>query len=343
MAIEILETHEMLDVVRTLPPAVSYWLRRFFPRVYQSQAEYIDFDMVDKGRRLAPFVAPNVQGQPMVQRGWSTRRFKPAYLKPKDPVDPARLVQRMAGEALGGELTLQQREDAIVADILNDHSLMIDRRWEWMGARAVIDGAITIEGENYPRVTLSFGRHADHTITLLTTAGWNQSTGTPLDDIREWSEMMFLRSGYPVTDITFSPEALSAFFGNPQVQAFFETRRGSTMQIESTPGSGEPYRYVGKLPNGTDLWEYNDIYEDNNGVQQRILEAGEIVLSNPAAVAGVRAFGAIMDRKAQYKSLPKFPKMWESEDPSGLFLMTQSAPLMVPLRPNATAKVQVLT
>ena len=48
----------------------------------EDAAEYIDFDIVDKARRLAPFVAPNVQGQPMLARRESIRKFKPAYLKP---------------------------------------------------------------------------------------------------------------------------------------------------------------------------------------------------------------------------------------------------------------------
>lgn len=343
MAFEILETHEMLEVVRTIPPLRTYWLDAFFPRVHQSQSEWIDFDIIDKGKRLAPFVAPNVQGQPMVQRGFSTRKFKPAYLKPKDPVDPARLVTRQAGEAFLGEMSLQQREDAIVADILADHRDMITRRWEWMACQAVKDGAITIEGDNYPRVTLAFGRHADNTEVLLTTEGWNQTTGLPLTNIETYMTGMQLRSGgYAPTRITFSPEAWTAFIENPQTVAMMETRRGSTMTVESSPGNGEPVRFAGSLPNGVELWVYNDTFEDNNGVEQRFLAAGEIVLSSPA-VDGVRAFGAIMDRKANYNAQPIFQKMWEQDDPSGLFIMSQSAPLMVPRRPNASMKVQVLT
>lgn len=343
MAFEILETHEMLEVVRTVPPLRTYWLDQFFDRVHNSQSEWIDFDIIDKSNRLAPFVAPNVQGQPIVQRGFSTRKFKPAYLKPKSPLDPARLLLRQAGEAPLGAMSLQQREDAIVADILTEHRDMITRRWEWMACQAIKDGAITIEGENYPRVTLSFGRHTDNTEVLLTTEGWNQTTGLPLADIDTWMTGMQIRSGgYAPTRITFSPEAFAAFLGNPSVIAMMDSRRGSSMSVESSPGDGNPVRFAGRLPNGVELWVYNDTYEDNNGEQVRFLAAGEIVLTSPA-IGGVRAYGAIMDRKAQYQSLPIFQKMYEQEDPSGLFILSQSAPLMVPTRPNASMKVQVLT
>jgi hypothetical protein len=36
-----------------------------------------------------------------------------------------------------------------------------------------------------------------------------------------------------------------------------------------------------------------------------------------------------------------FPKMWRENDPSAEFVMTQSAPLMVPLRPNSTFRIRV--
>src|SRR5690606_20901096 len=49
-----------------------------------------------------------------------------------------------------------------------------------------------------------------------------------------------------------------------------------------------------------------------------------------------RAFGAIMDKKAGWRATPVFPKMLEQEDPSAVYRMTQSAPLMIPTRPNAT-------
>ena len=49
-----------------------------------------------------------------------------------------------------------------------------------------------------------------------------------------------------------------------------------------------------------------------------------------------------MDDKAQWQALPVFPKMFTVPDPAGVFLLTQSAPLMVPLRPNASVLLNVL-
>jgi Phage major capsid protein E len=342
MAFEIVETHELIEVIETFHQPSSYWLDLCFPREHRSESEYIDFDLVDTGRRLAPFVAPNVQGQPMVQRGEAIRKFKPAYIKPKDPVDPARLLQRRAGEKLGGSMSPKQREDAIVADILLEHTNGIRRRWEWMAARAVIDGSVIVQGDNYPRVQVGFGRNAANTKTLTAGARWNQSTATPLLDLENWSTEMHQRVGYVPTRITMGLNAWRTFYMHAEVKAMLETRRGSTNAIETGPADGSPFQYRGTLnSSGLEIWTYNDIYEDNNGALVPFMSADDVVLTSPA-VSGVRAFGAIMDRKASWAPLPIFPKMWEQEDPSGLFLMTQSAPLMIPMRPDATMKITVL-
>lgn len=343
MAIEIVETHELIRTVEHMPPLTSYWLDLAFPTVHLSQSEFIDFDVVDHKRRLAPFVAPTVQGQPMVQRGYSTRKFKPAYIKPKDPVDPARLLRRRAGERLTGSMTPSQREDAIIADILNDHRTGIERRWEWMAARAVIDGAVTIVGENYPEVQLSFGRHADHTKVLVGTALWSDTANSnPLTAIENWSMEMFNRSGYPATRVTFGTAAWQSFINHPKVKDMLDTRRGSENAIETGPGEASPFQWRGRLKSANiELYVYNDFYEDNLGVAQPFMSANDVVLTGQA-IDGVRAFGAIMDKKANWEAVPIFPKMWEQEDPSGIFLMTQSAPLMIPTRPNNSMKVTVL-
>ena len=179
MQFDILETHELAGVIRTLAPPSNYWLGLCFPRVHFSNSEFIDFDVVDKARRLAPFVAPNVQGQPMLARRESVRKFKPAYIKMKDAVDPTRLFEARAGEPRRGNLTPQQRADAITADILKDHRDALDLREEWMAAKAVQDGQVTVVGEDYPEVTVGFGRKPSQTKILTGNARWGRPPRRP--------------------------------------------------------------------------------------------------------------------------------------------------------------------
>lgn len=338
MAIEIQDTSELMGVLRNFPPVSSFWLDRYFRRAHFSQSEWVQFEEVSKGRRLAPLVAPNVQGQPMLQRAESIRAVKPAYLKPKDAVDPNRLIKRRAGESLGGSMTLQEREDAIVADILADHDEMIRRRWEKMACDAAKDGAVVLEGENYPSRTVSFNRKAANTITLSGAARWGESGANIFPSLRSYARNIF-KSGTSVQDLVMGVDAADLFFADPDVKEALETRRGSKTTLELYNVSGSPVTYNGTLEGGLNLFTYNDVYEDNDGNEVPFIDPLDAIFMGD--IDGVRAFGAIMDRKAGWASQAVFPKMWEQDDPSGLFLMTQSAPIMVPVRTNASMRVRV--
>ena len=60
------------------------------------------------------------------------------------------------------------------------------------------------------------------------------------------------------------------------------------------------------------------------------------------ALEGVQAYGAIRDEEIGLQPVPYYVKSWIQEDPSVRYVMLQSAPIMVPFRPNASlaAKVQ---
>ena len=45
--------------------------------------------------------------------------------------------------------------------------------------------------------------------------------------------------------------------------------------------------------------------------------------------------------RAGLKPLAMFPKMWDVEDPSATYTMTQSAPLMVPAEPNGSFVIKL--
>ena len=341
MEFDILETSELVGVIENLPTVPSYWLDLCFPRAYASQSEYIDFDLVDKAKRLAPFVAPNVQGKPVLGRRREMRRFKPAYIKMKDPVDPNRLLERRAGEPFGGSLTPQQRADAIIADILRDHGDMLDLREEWMAAMAIQNGQVTVVGEDYPEVTVGFGRNVNHTKVLTGTARWGQAaTATPINDIASWNSEMLTNSGRKGVRLTMGVNASKAFFATDQLAKALETRRGSLTKLETFSVAGDNIIDHGELEGGIRLVTYNEFYEDNMGNQIPLLDPDAVILTGN--VQGIRAYGAIQDFDAAWKSLRRFSKMFKQDDPSGLYVLDQSAPLPIPAYVNATMKVDVM-
>lgn len=339
----------LLDVLKTFKKPVPFWLK-FFPRQINFTTDKIAFDRVNEDyRRLAPFVAPNVQGKILATEGYDTLEFKPAYVKPKHIIDPDMVLDRQAGEALGaGSLTPQQRRDAVLAALLERHADMHLMTREWMAARAIIDGAVTISGENYPAVTVDFRRDASLTSVLTGGAKWDQLTADPLVDIRNMRNTSRNLCGAVIRDLIFGLDSWAAFSERDEVKALLSNQaRGSDTNFSVVfDGFEDNVEFLGELKgsNGNGvirLWLYSGKYRDAADVLQDILDPGAVVGVSPA-VEGVRCYGAIKDKSAGFRALEMFPKMWEDEDPPVEYIMTQSAPLMVPKNPNATFYLKVV-
>lgn len=345
------DTATLLEVQRVQKAPLGFWLEKCFPKQINFETDYIAFDRVNEDyRRLAPFVAPNVQGKVMTREGSDMVNFKPAYVKPKHIVEPNDVLVRQPGEALGsGTLSLEQRRAAVVADITRRHKEMHAMTREWMAAKAIIDGKVTIQGENYPKVTVDFRRDAALTIALTGTAKWDQSsTAAPLTDLYNARRTANSKSGAVIRDVVFGANAWALFSGFSAVQTLLSNQvRGSESDFTKlTDGFEDSVEYLGTLvgAGGTGLirmWLYSGKYRDESGVLQDILDTDTVVGVDFASVQGHRCFGAIRDGKAGFKALDMFPKMWEDEDPWAEYLMTQSAPLMVPKQPNATFSIKV--
>lgn len=341
---ELYDTHTLLQVQEHLDPMPSFWLNMAFAEEMRFPSEWIDLEKIQGNRTLAPLVIPTAEGVPIYKRAAEASRFRAAYMKPKDMVTPDRSIKRRPGEALGGSATQEQREDAIVADILATHRSAIERSWEVMAARAVIDGKIKLKGEDYPETLVDFQRDPNHNVTLLGSEQWSDENANIPSQLTSWrGTTRRAKFGGPTNNLVLGKETTEHFLRNNKVNKLLDT------QVRGTEGNsfnlgvreGEEVEYLGRFDGGLAVWSYSGYYEEQDGSQQEILHPEEVVLVGPG-IRGVRCFGAIMDRKAGFQPASMFPKMWEQEDPAGLWIMTQSAPLMVPMRPNCSLKARVL-
>lgn len=351
MPMGIYDTSTMLEVLRVQKTPQTFWLDKFFPNQINFDTDKILFDRVNADyRRRAPFVAPNVQGKVMSLEGYDTVSFKPAYVKPKHVVDIDTPFIRRPGESLmTGSMTPAQRRDAAVAEILARHNDMHAMTREWMAARAVIDGKVTVEGENYPAVTVDFLRDASLTVTLAGAAKWDQATSTHLADIFNARRNSNTLCGAVIRDIIFGADAWALFSTKADVKALLDnTVRGSdTNFTKLNDGFEDSFEYVGTLVgvNGSGLvrmWVYTGKYRDESGTLVDMMDSKTVVGVDAGMLQGFRCYGAIKDGKAGFQALDMFPKMWEEEgDPWAEYVMTQSAPLMVPKQPNASFSIKV--
>lgn len=345
--VSLYDTSSLLGLYRQVEAPSTYFRDLLFPQVVTFDDEYIDFQKIRGGRKLAPLVVPTAQGRPIYSEASELTRLKPAYVKPKDAVSPGRVIKRRPGESLFAANTLspQARYNALIGDILREHRETIDRREEWLAARAIIDGRVTLEGPDFPTTVVDFKRDPSHTVLLTGDQAWNSAnfTGSRLKDIQGWvNRVRRADFGGPVNRLTVGAGVLEFLLEDDDVQKQLDLQtRGTSADLNTGLRGGEYIEYIGKLGPNLELWVNSDWYEDVNGQATPFLGEGEVVLSGPS-VMGVRCFGAILDEQAGFNALPVFPKMWRNQDPPATYVMSQSAPLPVPVNPNNTLKATVL-
>ena len=334
------------DDVHMQPPA-SYWLDNFFQSQIEFTTEEIDFSKISDIRKLAPLVVPTAQGKPIYSAAERRTVVKPAYVKPKDPVTATRMIRRAAGIGDIGRqqpMSPQARYNAIVADIQRQHRYAIERRWEWMAAHAILYGQNILEDEAYPRTVVDFLRAADHSITLTNGNRWGDAGVSIMGNLQTWiNRVRNAPFGGVVNRLTIGADVWAVMQEDEEIREFMNVQFKSNAGVNLNLGlkEGLEVEYAGKLSNNLDVYIYSDYYQEANGAVVPFMSPKDIVLSSPS-VRGVRCFGAIQDIGANLQAMPVFSKMWNEQDPSATFIMNQSAPLMVPVNPNATLRARVV-
>ena len=339
---DIFSTNVMMGVVQSLINPPQFLLDRFFPLVQTETGEEIHFDTIVKARRLAPFVSPLVEGKIVAGHGYRTSTFKPAYIKDKRVFDGNRAFKRSAGERIGGDMTPIQRQSAILAYELQDQMQNLERRFEWMAAQVLTTGKVTVTGDLYPAAEVDFGR--DSSLTFAKSGGqkWSDAGINPLNDLQAWALLVLKLVGAQPVDVIMDLDAWKYFKDNTVVQLRLSTQRRLG---EMPPMTQAAQISEGGVDQGTidnfNIYTYATWYIDDNGTEQPMLPSGTVIMASPQ-IQGVRAFGSIRDEMAGFQSTPYYPKSWVENDPPLRYLMMQSAPLMVPTRPNASLCATVL-
>jgi hypothetical protein len=344
MAYDIYSTGFLNRVVDDLAPVPSVFLDLFFPDVLTHDTEEVYFDKVSDKPRLTPFVHPLHEGKVVDSIGYATKSVKPAYVKDLRVHNPLKALKRRAGESLTGSLSPAQRQQANIVADLADQNRMFARRLEVMAIEAVRDGKQTIVGEGFNAV-IDFGRDASLTETLLTNDRWSVVDANAPDipaQLENWSQQVADFDG-AVDAVIMDVKAWNLFRKAPSVKGLLEIRRGvadTDLMIDPMTAIKAGVQYKGSL-GSFQIWVYTGSYIDPaDGNTKKYMPDNTVVLAG-RRVEGVRHFGAIMDVDVLV-ARERYAQSWVEKNPSRRMLMMESAPLLVPYRPNSSKKVTVI-
>ncbi len=361
MAYELWTSYELYEVLsdpRRDGPT-TWWRDKYFPGVHISTSEEIIFSELPPAmRRAAPFTLPTEQGKPIYRRqGERLKSFTPAYIKVKDQVRPNEARRASPSEILfeGRQLTLAERFDRRVAEIVGYHDDAIRRQWDLMAARSVQYAKITIRyrrddeaGEGDPVVNLDFGRDLDHSVVLAPGADWSDPDHDILGDLQSWRDRVARSKrggninevyvGASVAPYIRRNNGLKALLNN-QVRGNEAFRMNTTIVNSPTPDN--PVTWICDVGEGMSVYTYSDSIDSDDGTEIPLMDPKGVFMSCPN-VGGVQCFGAIYDLEADLAATDVFMKMFDQDDPSARFILSQSAPLMIPVHVNRTLQARVI-
>jgi hypothetical protein len=338
---DVFSTDVLTAVLQSLLGNPQFLLDRFFGITQAESSEQIHFDVIQGKRRISPFVSPLVEGQVVASQGFVTNTFTPAYIKDKRVFDMNRPLKRMPGEQIGGTMTPADRIRALIAFDMQDQLNMFRRRLEVMCGEVLATGKSTITGDKYPTQVVDFQRSATHTITANPL--WSAATPPILNNLQDWAQICLEDTGVFPSDVIMTVDVWKIFRADAGVTNVLNVFRKytdlpSVMPMAQVTEGGVQ---MGQLE-GFNIWVYSGWYVDpGTGVEVPILPAGTVLMCSPA-LEGVQAFGAIRDEEIGLQPVPYYVKSWIQPDPAVRYVMLQSAPIMVPFRPNASFMAKVL-
>lgn len=318
----------------------QYFFLNYFPYVQTHQQDVIAFDESHDSLLVTPYAHPRVEAPTIEKESYKTRYLKPAYLKDKREFNPHEFSFRSFKEALPGNLSQAERKELALVATLREQKEIFYRRLEQMACEVISTGKLSILG-NSVSYTIDFQKHPSLTIKLTDKDSWSMEKTDVLDHLENWSSLALDKSGATIDTLVLGKKAWNIFRKNKAVRELLDIRRGDSSTVTISPAQmfrGLTYKgAIGEYK----IYVHSGKYEDPHLSQVKPFVPDNAVLALSNQIEGIKHFGAIKDFEADLQAVPFFVKKIVKDDPSALFLLAQSAPLLIPTRVNACVYAEV--
>lgn len=203
---------------------------------------------------ISPFVAPGSPAPRVGIDGYTSGRAKVAYWKEKAFLDEVFLNNlRQVGTFQGDKAAKW------LGRMLQKLIWRSMRRKEWMCAKAIIDGGFTYTAVGGANFTVSYGRPAQNTMTLVTNRKWGTGEErNPVEDIFDVRDFMSTMYGIQVTNMAMNSNTLKKLILDTSIQ---------NLLMKSSFGNGDlfarPATVLGNLFGFGTIQIVDDMYDMN--------------------------------------------------------------------------------
>lgn len=337
--VELLDVNEMILVHESHQPLDTWLLDRFFPNSRGFSRDEVPVGELSAEIDIAPLVAPTEPGQAFDPKTLAQVDFvKPAYLKPKNQVTTSNsfdlaLVRKLreTGILATGNQALSDSEKLILAQIetIQRNRNSIDNRKVLMAAEYLTTGRMVLESDKYKKNVVSYGR--EPSMNYAPTVAWDQDDAKPYQDLQSMAQRLIDNGAGTAKVLLTSSKNWNFLKADPEFQAVFvKPNEAINIPFVQTMGIGESAVYRGTFDN-IEVWTYDATYV-LNGARKRYIPSGYVGLISD--VSGFIAQCRIKHLEAGDQPLDYFDVQWQQKDPSGIMVLTESAPLPVPSNKN---------
>lgn len=347
MAIDFIQTYELAGLIDAMPRQELFLQKAFFNNeILTDKSKIVLDDVIGINDFAARYVDPQATPAPRKRNANKVREIEPAYVQESTRIMAKELLERTAGEGLGGTLSPDSRLAQLIAKELKKHVDSIDTRLEIMACDSLLNGGYTVSGEQYERVAITFSRSASLKPTALSgTDRWwvvsssaVGSTAKPLTNLHTLIELQYSVGRTKTTDVVLGANARRGFMASTEVK---DTILDNNFRTSTTKLSLDPALYVGLdlitvLASGIRVWSYSNTYTNDAGTATDIFDPNSIVLVDSLNYGGSVLYGVIQNIDV-LTPMRAYSKVNVMDNGKGIEIITESSPLVFPKRANASA------
>lgn len=307
------------------------FLIRYFNQVFTYGTRVIDIDKAIEAEAVAGYVNPNSEAPTIDKEDFDTDTFRIPYSKEKMEIGATMLGQRSIGEDIYMEpLSPDARAQQQLGKDLTMLNKRQDRLEELQRAECLQSGIVTVRGKGVNRV-VTFLSDSDHFRTITGSLAWNnRSTAKVLENLSDY--VQFLRDkGFMPQEVICGSKAVRDLVYNDEIVDLLDKRNLYAGTIDPKKMTREKVAYWGYLTDpGLFIYEYVANYLDPLSRKLKPYIDPDTIVITCADMDGRRHYGSIQDvknKRARNIIGQRFQKVWETPEPSALWLLNQTAPL----------------
>ena len=188
-------TRQLLGYTEQKVKFRALFLELFFRRTVNFHTEEVMLDKITGKTPVAAYVSPVVEGKVLRHRGGETRVLRPGYVKPKHEFNYQQAVERLPGEDPSQLNDPAYRRLRIITDNLKQEEHAIVQVEEMQAVNAVLYGKYTMEGDQFEKIEVDFGRSTKNNITQGSGKEWSKQDRDTFDPTHDIDLYCDLASG----------------------------------------------------------------------------------------------------------------------------------------------------